>query len=133
MLVEQVVGEVGVHHVLLSHRQQEQLLLLVHRSLLLGVGTRGELSSQELLLLLLELLVETAPWITTKCVIEVQIVTRVLVSEQVLLQRALSRILQEVSLERVQILVEKLSVKCSLVCELLLVLQCQVVRVGRCI
>ena len=71
LLVEQVVGEVGIHHVLLRHRQQEQLLLLVHRSLLLGVGTCGELSSQELLLLLLELLVKTTPWIATKRIIEV--------------------------------------------------------------
>ena len=39
--------------------------------------------------------------------------------------------MKEVSLEWVQILVEELSVQGSLICELLLVLQCQVVRTGR--
>ena len=74
LLIQEV--DVRVHHVLLGH--EEEKLLLVHGLLLRVAGHLGEK-----LLLLLELLVKTA-WVAQGA-IEVQSISRILVSEEHLL------------------------------------------------
>ena len=107
LLVQEV--EVRVHHVLLGH--EEEKLLLVH-GLLLRVA--GYLRQE--LLLLLKLLVKAAR--VAQSAIEVQRVARILVSKKHRLL-ILRRVLQEISTERVQVLVLKQSIDRRLVGDLL--------------